>query len=137
MRRLAALVLAAASVFAGSAAAAADPAALVDPLVGTGGDAGHTFPGAVVPFGMVQFSPVSAARATPGGYRYDDPTVRGFALTRLSGAGCANLGSIPIMPLRAAFHAVPVPGRAVLAYAGAGDAGPVPGRALAQVSRST
>ena len=55
-----------------------DPASLVDPLVGTGGDAGHTFPGAVVPFGMVQFSPVSATTPGPGGYRYDDPTVRGL-----------------------------------------------------------
>ena len=93
----------------GTRAAADDPASLVDPLIGTGGDAGHTFPGAVVPFGMVQFSPVSAATASPGGYRYDDPTVRGFALTRLSGAGCANLGSIPIMPLRSAFLHYPFP----------------------------
>jgi predicted alpha-1,2-mannosidase len=91
------------------AAAAADHASLVNPLVGTGGDAGHTFPGAVVPFGMVQFSPVSARTTNPGGYAYGDTTVRGFALTRLSGAGCPNLGGVPIMPLRQAFGQYPFP----------------------------
>ena len=109
MRRHAPLAaLLAAAALAGPSAAATDPAALVNPLVGTGGDAGHTFPGAVVPFGMVQFSPVSAKTSSPGGYRYDDPTVRGFALTRLSGAGCANLGALPIMPLRRPFRRHPV-----------------------------
>jgi predicted alpha-1,2-mannosidase len=103
-RRLILALLAVSGFSGGSVAAAAqEPAALVDPLVGTGGDAGHTFPGAVLPFGMVQFSPVSAKTVSPGGYRYDDPTVRGFALTRLSGAGCANLGAVPIMPLRRPF----------------------------------
>jgi len=103
-------LLVAAALAAGNAAPAAvnDAASFVNPLVGTGGDAGHTFPGAVVPFGMVQFSPVSAKTTSPGGYRYDDPTVRGFALTRLSGAGCANLGAVPIMPLRRPFQQYPV-----------------------------
>jgi predicted alpha-1,2-mannosidase len=86
--------------------ATADPSALVDPFVGTGGDAGHTFPGAVLPWGMVQFSPVSAHTASPGGYRYDDRTIRGFALTRLSGSGCQNLGDLPIMPLTQPFARV-------------------------------
>jgi len=92
----------------GSAAAGTDPASFVNPFVGTGGDAGHTFPGAVLPFGMVQFSPVSARTPGPGGYRYDDPMIRGFALTRLSGAGCTNAGAIPIMPLRRPFRQYPV-----------------------------
>ena len=83
--------------------ASADPAAFVDPFVGTGADSGHTFPGAVLPSGMVQFSPISARSASPGGYRYDDPTIRGFALTRLSGAGCVNLGDLPVMPLTRPF----------------------------------
>ena len=45
-------------------------------------------------------SPPGAQRRTraPGGYRYDDLTIRGFALTRLSGTGCGNLGDLPIMP---------------------------------------
>ena len=99
--------LAACAFGGGTAAAAGDPASLVNPFIGTGGDAGHTFPGAVLPFGMVQFSPVSAKTSSPGGYRYDDGTVRGFALTRLSGAGCANLGSIPVMPLRQPLRSYP------------------------------
>lgn len=52
---------------------------------------------------MVQFSPVSAKTASTGGYQYNDTTIRGFALTRLSGAGCSNLGDLPIMPLAAPF----------------------------------
>jgi len=84
--------------------AQADPAASVDPLIGTGaGRTGGTFPGAVVPFGTVQFSPVGAHTNSRAGYSYDDPTVQGFALTRLSGAGCTNGGDLPIMPLRAPF----------------------------------
>ena len=105
---LALLLLITATGGFGEAAAAQDPAALVNPFIGTGGDAGHTFPGAAMPFGMVQFSPVSGKTVSPGGYRYDDHTVRGFALTRLSGAGCANLGAVPIMPLRRAFTQHPV-----------------------------
>ncbi len=53
----------------------ADPASLVNPMIGTA-HLGYTFPGAVVPFGMVSFSPnlLSATadrRNTPGGYIYD------------------------------------------------------------------
>ena len=95
-----------AAVGASVARAAADPVSSVDPFVGTGGDAGHTFPGAVLPHGMVQFSPVSGRTTSPGGYRYDDRTIRGFALTRLSGAGCANLGDLPVMPLTRPFAKV-------------------------------
>ena len=111
MSRPTVAVLAALAALSGSgmAAAASDPASFVNSFVGTGGDAGHTFPGAVVPHGMVQLSPVSAKTTSPGGYRYDDRTVRGFALTRLSGAGCANGGAVPIMPLSAPFRQHPVP----------------------------
>ncbi|MEJ2185639.1 MAG: hypothetical protein P8Z36_06830, partial [Gemmatimonadota bacterium] len=70
----------------------ANPAAYVDPLIGTA-NGGNTFPGAVVPFGMVAFSPevpLSDTRrgAAPGGYQYDARRIRGFALTHLSGTGC-------------------------------------------------
>ena len=44
---------------AGGVATAADHAVDVDPRIGTGGD-GHTFPGATVPFGMIQLSPDTA-----------------------------------------------------------------------------
>src|SRR4051794_27799215 len=90
-------------VAASSALASSDPTALVDPFVGTAAKAGNTFPGAVVPSGMVQFSPVSARTPSLGGYRYDDNTINGFALTRLSGAGCTNMGDLPVLPLAQPF----------------------------------
>jgi putative alpha-1,2-mannosidase len=55
-----------------------DPAGPVDPLIGTDGN-GHTFPGAAVPFGMVQFSPISVAGG-PGGYQYSETRLSGFGL---------------------------------------------------------
>jgi putative alpha-1,2-mannosidase len=63
----------------------------VNPFVGTDGN-GDTFPGADMPFGMVQFSPVSVGGG-PGGYAYSEQRLRGFALTRLSWAGCTNYGA--------------------------------------------
>lgn len=67
------------------------------PDLGTGGGAGNTFPGAVVPFGMVQWSP-DTVRRQPGGYFYDDDQFRGFSLTHLSGAGCDTYQDIPFIP---------------------------------------
>lgn len=81
------------------AGAAADPVALVDPFVGALGN-GHTFPGADVPFGMVQLGPDSVG-AGPGGYRGPGVPLRGFAVTRLSGAGCTNYGDLPLLPILA------------------------------------
>jgi predicted alpha-1,2-mannosidase len=85
-----------------------DLAQYVDPFVGTdaggqsfgfGAEAGNTFPGATLPFGIVQFSPDTAGGPTrPGGYGYGDPVIRGFSLTHLSGAGCAIFGDLPFMP---------------------------------------
>ncbi len=89
-----AISLALASAAAG--ATRVDPWALVDPMIGTDGN-GHTFPGADVPFGMVQFSPVTVGGG-PGGYQYSEPRLRGFGVTRLSGAGCTNFGDVPMMP---------------------------------------
>lgn len=97
MRRLVAAVAAALVALVASPVAAGDPAALVDPLIGTEGN-GHTFPGADVPFGMVQFSPVSVGGG-PGGYEYTERRLRGFGLTRLSGAGCTNYGDVPMLPI--------------------------------------
>mgnify|MGYP002651088979 CR=1 FL=1 len=77
----------------------------VDPMIGTGGE-GHTFPGAVTPFGMVQFSPdtdttcvIRECYSHAAGYRYDDPTIQGFSLTHLSGAGHSDLGDFLMMPV--------------------------------------
>ena len=58
-----------------------------------------TFPGADVPFGMLQWSPdTSPDRAPGGGYSYRDSSVSGFSLTHMSGPGCPVYGDIPILP---------------------------------------
>jgi predicted alpha-1,2-mannosidase len=86
-----------------SPAAVKDRASYVNPFIGSAGG-GNTFPGAVVPFGMLQWSPEttrgsSTRAAAPGGYAYDAPRVRGFSLTHLSGTGCRGAsGDIPFMP---------------------------------------
>ena len=78
--------------------------AAVDPFIGTGGD-GHTFPGAVVPFGMIQLSPdtqisrASEAYGWAAGYRYEDHTIVGFSHTHFSGTGHSDLGDVLVMPI--------------------------------------
>ena len=81
-----------------------DPAALVNPFIGTA-NGGNVFPGATMPFGMVQFSPeaspVNEKRmiAAPGGYEDRATQLRGFSLTNVEGWGCAGgSGDIPFMP---------------------------------------
>ena len=70
-----------------------------DPMVGTGGH-GHTFPGAVLPFGMVQLSPDTRLGGWDGcsGYHYSDSMIYGFSHTHLSGTGCLDYGDILLMP---------------------------------------
>src|SRR6201999_34599 len=82
-----------------------DYAQLVNIFIGTGGQ-GHTFPGAVAPFGMVQLSPdtdtscvIRDCYSHAAGYRYDDPTIEGFSHTHFSGAGHSDLGDILVMPV--------------------------------------
>jgi predicted alpha-1,2-mannosidase len=75
----------------------ADPASLVNPFIGTS-NGGDTFPGADVPFGMVQWSPDTPARPDGGGYYYGDTAITGYALTHLSGPGCSGEGDVPILP---------------------------------------
>ncbi|KQR88127.1 sugar hydrolase [Sphingomonas sp. Leaf343] len=81
------------------------PSDAVDPFIGTGGE-GHTFPGAVAPFGMVQLSPdtdtgckIRDCYGHAAGYRHDDPTIEGFSHTHFSGAGHSDLGDILVMPV--------------------------------------
>lgn len=76
-----------------------------DPFIGTGGE-GHTFPGAVAPFGMVQLSPdtdtscvIRACYKWAAGYRYEDKSIQGFSHTHFSGAGHSDLGDFLIMPV--------------------------------------
>ncbi len=72
----------------------------VNPMVGTDGH-GHTFPGAIVPFGMIQPSPDTRLDGWDGcsGYHYADDTIYGFSHTHLSGTGCSDYGDVLIMPV--------------------------------------
>lgn len=71
----------------------------VNPFIGTGGH-GHTFPGATLPFGMVQLSPDTRTQGWDacGGYHYSDSTILGFSHTHLSGTGIADYGDVLFMP---------------------------------------
>lgn len=72
----------------------------VNPFIGTGGH-GHTFPGATVPFGMVQLSPdtrIDHSWDGCSGYHYSDPVIYGFSHTHLNGTGCTDYGDIMLMP---------------------------------------
>jgi predicted alpha-1,2-mannosidase len=72
----------------------------VNPFIGTGGH-GHTFPGATVPFGMVQLSPdtrIDGSWDGCSGYHYSDPVIYGFSHTHLNGTGCTDYGDIMLMP---------------------------------------
>jgi predicted alpha-1,2-mannosidase len=90
----------------------ADLAQYVNPFVGTGNSplpdylggnaSGNTFPGATLPFGMVQFSPDTEqgfGKDERGSYLYHDTAIRGFSLTHLSGPGCPVFGDVPFMPV--------------------------------------
>ncbi|MEE1899046.1 GH92 family glycosyl hydrolase [Flavobacterium rakeshii] len=72
----------------------------VNPFIGTGGH-GHTFPGATVPFGMVQLSPdtrIDGSWDGCGGYHYSDSVIYGFSHTHLNGTGVSDFGDIMLMP---------------------------------------
>ncbi len=77
----------------------------VNPFIGTGGH-GHTFPGATVPFGMVQLSPDTRLEGWDGcsGYHYTDNIVYGFSHTHLSGTGVSDYGDILLMPYVGKTH---------------------------------
>lgn len=91
----------------------------VNPLIGTA-KMGHTYPGASVPFGMVQLSPDTDTLqyAIDGkynkdiykycaGYQYNDPTIVGFSHTHFSGTGHSDLGDILVMPTTGALQLNP------------------------------
>jgi predicted alpha-1,2-mannosidase len=95
-----------------------DLTGFVNPFIGTGGH-GHTYPGAAVPFGMVQLSPDTRLDGWDGcsAYYGTDTVIYGFSHTHLSGTGCSDYGDILVMPVtgnvslsdygyRSAFHAV-------------------------------
>jgi predicted alpha-1,2-mannosidase len=72
----------------------------VNPFIGTGGH-GHTYPGATVPFGMVQLSPdtrIDGSWDGCSGYHYSDTIIYGFSHTHLNGTGVSDYGDIMLMP---------------------------------------
>src|SRR5210317_779328 len=71
----------------------------VNPFIGTGGH-GHTYPGASMPFGMMQLSPDTRLEGWDGcsGYHYSDNYIYGFSHTHLSGTGVSDYGDILLMP---------------------------------------
>ncbi len=78
-------------------------AALVDTRTWTSGG-GNTFPGAIVPFGMTQWSPdTSPNRAAGGGYNFGDTKTLGYSLTHVSGPGCGAGEDIPMLPITGAL----------------------------------
>jgi predicted alpha-1,2-mannosidase len=80
----------------------------VDPMIGTGGH-GHTYPGASLPFGMVQLSPDTDIKDWDwcSGYHYSDNSIMGFSHTHLSGTGCADYGDVLLMPTTGELKTVP------------------------------
>jgi len=77
-----------------------EPAKYVNPFVGTDGH-GHTYPGATLPFGMVQLSPDTRLTGWDGcsGYHYSDSLIYGFTHTALNGTGVSDYGDILLMPV--------------------------------------
>jgi predicted alpha-1,2-mannosidase len=67
--------------------------------IGTGGH-GHTYPGATVPFGMVQLSPDTYNDGWDwcSGYHHSDSSIMGFSHTHLSGTGASDMLDILLMP---------------------------------------
>lgn len=89
---------------------ATDLAQYVNPMIGTD-FTGNTYPGAQVPFGMVQLSPDNGL---PGwdrisGYFYPDSTIAGFSHTHLSGTGAGDLYDISFMPVTRPYKEAPEP----------------------------
>ncbi len=93
--RIAGLILALAT----TQALAAGTTDFVNPMIGTA-DHGHVFPGATLPFGMIQLSPDTRDRTWDGssGYHYSDRTILGFSHNHLSGTGVGDLGNVLLMP---------------------------------------
>src|SRR5215469_11850613 len=112
------LVLMVGTTAARTQESAADPAALVNPFIGTT-NGGNDYPGATLPLGMLAWSPEEPRNrprrqvegvpgsmrddpgrpAAPGGYEYTSNRISGFSLTHLMGTGCAGAsGDIPFMP---------------------------------------
>jgi predicted alpha-1,2-mannosidase len=90
---------------------AQSPYDAVNPLIGTDGG-GNTFPGATLPFGMIQWSPDTN---TDAWYHYHDKQITGFGLTHISGAGCPLYGDFAVLPITGELSTSP--GAGIAPYA--------------------
>jgi predicted alpha-1,2-mannosidase len=83
-----------------SVRAASHPVDEALPMVGTA-EHGHAYPGAIVPFGMMQLSPDTPIQGwdAASGYHYSDTAIRGFSHTHLAGTGVGCLGDLLVMPI--------------------------------------
>ncbi|MGC9991429.1 MAG: GH92 family glycosyl hydrolase [Candidatus Cybelea sp.] len=101
--------------------ALAAPTTLVDTFVGTSGTPVggpiDTFPGADLPFGMVQWSPDTPSQNAGGGYEYNDEQITGLSLTHLSGPGCNVFGDFGILPIAGALPSSPATASAPFSHA--------------------
>ncbi len=90
--------------------AATTPRAAPNLFVGTGGD-GHTYPGATLPFGMVQLSPDTDVDRwdTCSGYHHGDGSIMGFSHTHLSGTGIGDMLDVLVVPTRGPVKLLPGP----------------------------
>ena len=100
---------------AGFAQTPATPYDAVNPIIGTDGG-GNTFPGATLPYGMIQWSPDTN---TDAWYIYKDKQITGFSLTHVSGAGCSIYGDFAVLPTLGDLAASP--GSGIAPYAAAFD----------------
>jgi predicted alpha-1,2-mannosidase len=91
-----------------SPATRADLTPFVNAFIGTGGH-GHTYPGATVPFGMVQLSPDTGTTGWDhcSGYHISDTSMMGFSHTHLSGTGIGDMLDVLVMPAVGAVHIEP------------------------------
>ena len=97
------------------------PTSLVDTFVGTSGTPVggpiDTFPGADLPFGMIQWSPDTPSQNAGGGYEYADREITGFSLTHLSGPGCNVFGDFGVLPVTGDIPADPASVRQPFSHA--------------------
>jgi predicted alpha-1,2-mannosidase len=105
------LALISISLFVSLACIAQSPYNAVNPFIGTDGG-GNTFPGATLPFGMIQWSPDTN---TDAWYYHHDKQITGFGLTHISGAGCPLYGDFAVLPITGELSTSP--GAAIAPYA--------------------
>src|ERR1700761_5167391 len=87
-----------------------DVSRYVKPMIGTGGH-GHCYPGATMPFGMVQLSPDTYDQGWDwcSGYHYSDTSIMGFSHTHLSGTGIGDMMDFLVMACTGTVKTEPGP----------------------------